>query len=190
MATLVEVLTEVSFPVFGIRPVHWMGPAYVGDIARAQGAITQMSLVYQHERDLSSAVCVSTLDPASGAEPFGAHLNAFVARFDPAYMRKHNKPRKPPFTAASFTSQEIIAAIGGQNAAAHAMRHASLPLEVVRAPLRAAGVVVDVALVGWRAGVRDLIGLVERVDPAFAREMDKANQTAYPFAVEDPPRHP
>jgi len=189
MTTLVEVLAEVPFPVYGIRPIHWSGPSYVGDITRVGGRITHVSLVYQHEQDLASAVCVSSLDPGAGTEPLGAHLGAFVARFDPAFMRKHNKPRKPPFSEGAFKSQQIVVMIGGQNAGAHTMRHAILPLELLRAPLRSGNAVVDVGLAGWRADVRDLASLVERVDAPFAREMDKANQTAYPYSVEDPP-HP
>ncbi len=190
MSTLSDIVAQASFPLYGIRPLHWSGPAYVGDVARADGRLTQVSLVYQHEDDLGSGVCVSSIDPReTQADPLGAHLRAFVSRFDPAYLIKRNKPHRAAFPSKDFTMQEIVVMIGGKNAAAHAMRHKRLPLEVLRAPVRAMDGITDIGVAGWRTGVRDLGNLVERVDAAFARELDKANQVAYPFAVEDPP-HP
>lgn len=191
MTALVEILGQARFPLYGIRPVHWRGPSYVGDAMRDQGALTQVSIVYQHEDDLESGVCVSSIDPRHHpGEAIEAHLIAFVSRFDPGFVMKRNKPRKSPFPAKDFTTQEAVFAVGGQNAAAHAMRHKSLPLELLRVPLRTPDGVTDVGIAGWRAGVRDLANLVERIDAAFAREMDRANQVAYPFAVEDPPAQP
>jgi hypothetical protein len=188
MTMLGEVIREVPFPVYGIRPVHWAGPSYVGDSQRTAGRLTQIALVYQQEQDLTSAVSVSSVDAAASVEdPIGAHLGVFVARFDPGYLMKRNKPHRSAFPEKDFTVQEMIIPIGGQNAAAYAMRHKRLPLELLRVPLRAPDGITDIGVAGWRAGVRDIANLVERVDAAFAREMDKANQIAYPFAVEDPP---
>lgn len=187
MPQLTAVLAEAPFPVFGIRPSRYDGDCYVGDYARsANKAIYHVSLVYQHAASLDAGVCVSSVAPGTlEIDALATHLSGFVARFDPGWLAKHNKPRKPPFPRKHFQEQELVVVIAGQNAGAHLLRHKRLPLEMIRVPLRIGEAVTDIALIGWRADIRELSPSIERVDASFAREVDKADQTAYPYVTDE-----
>jgi hypothetical protein len=174
--TLTQMLAEARFPLYAIRPMHWNGPAFVGGAARRQERLYQVRLTYEDD-DSDRGAIVSNIEASSTADGLSAHVLAFVAHYDRDFAAERARRRRKaePFPAEDFTQDDVVLAIGGQNAAVRVMRHKKLPLELMRAALRVGEGVTDLAVAGWRRGVRDLAPLVERVDVALAREFDRVS---------------
>jgi hypothetical protein len=181
-APLRALLAKAPFPLFGIPPSSWEGPCFVGTVRRLEERIEALQFVYLDELDEGSmGICVSNLDAAALAAgrltPLETHLVGFISRFDDAFLLSRVKRRRfEPFPTEDIAERSLTITLASRTVGANLYTHRTLPLQLVRAPVRIGKSVTDVGVAGWRLDPVEFASRIVPVDPAFADAMDAANR--------------
>ena len=159
---LAATLAEVSFPMYAIHPRHWRGVAYVGDVDRQDETITSVTLVYEERR---RAVGVDNV--RSGWGQIEDDFVRFVSRFDPGAMTKRVRRGRRPFPKKSFVERGVETSVLGAPRVLRVLEHRDLPLTMAPLTLEGVAGTTDVWVMAWEADVRDLVPLIEPLDPSM-----------------------
>lgn len=185
--SLAALRAEADFPLFAIHPRHWIGTAFVSNVARDRGPswLHTVQLTYLDARDPAAGALVSNLAAPLVTEdkvdPLEAHLLGFVAHFEPRFLKRFMRSGASPVTPGDFDERELTLMVAGQERGAWWLRHKDLPLDAVRTAIRIDRGVTDVVVAGWSHPARDLAALLEPVAGDVAAAFDGGRARApYP----------
>ena len=185
--SLATLRVEADFPLFAIHPRHWIGPAFVSNVARERGPtwLHTVQLMYLDARDPNGGALVSNLAAPlitqGHVDPLEAHLLGFVAHFESRFLKRFMRSGASPIHQTSFEHRDKMLMIAGQERGAYWLRHKDLPLEGVRTAIRIGAGVTDVLVASWSHNARDLAALLEPVTGDIAAAFDGSPAAApYP----------
>lgn len=192
--SLTGVLRDARYPIFGVPPTAWSGPAFVGTVTRAAGAVRSVELIYLDSIDETTmGLAVGSIEGGAVAsnlvDPLEAHLTSFTSHFDPAFVMARMRGRRPvPFPPSDFGRVELTVSALGATTGAALLTHKELPLQLLRLALRGRTGAADVGIAGWRIDVKPYVDALRAVDLAFAKDFEMREALASPGWDDEPPR--
>jgi hypothetical protein len=176
-AAVRDLIARATFPLFAIPPAAWDGPSLVGSFTTEGERVRDIQFVYLDQIDeRSMGICVGNIDGAAKVpDAVEIHLVNFVARFDDEYLVSRVKRRRfEPFPPSDFRVVTQTVALAGRTVGASMYTHTTLPLRLLRAPVRIGSTITDVGIAGWRLDPLDHLAKVVPVDVTVATAFDAA----------------